>query len=144
MTAQAPRRQPLDRAGAPAAAPHCSRSAAILLAALALRLWNLDHGLPFAYNADEAEHFVPRAVEMPAAGLDPGYYENPPALTYLLYAILRSASSAGAIGATSRPTGAFLTARVVVALIGTLVVGAHVLGRAARLFGAASGSSPRR
>ena len=27
--------------------------AAILLVALALRLWNLDHGLPFAFNADE-------------------------------------------------------------------------------------------
>ena len=38
----------------------------ILLAALALRLWNLDHGLPFAYNADEAEHFVPRALDMAA------------------------------------------------------------------------------
>ena len=37
----------------------------ILLAALALRLWNLDHGLPFAYNADEAEHFVPRALDIP-------------------------------------------------------------------------------
>ena len=57
----------------------------ILLAALALRLWNLDHGLPFAYNADEAEHFVPRALDIAGGGgLDPGYSENPPALTYLL------------------------------------------------------------
>ena len=56
----------------------------ILVAALALRLWNLDHGLPFAYNADEAEHFVPRALDMAGGGsLDPGYYENPPSLTYL-------------------------------------------------------------
>ena len=31
----------------------------ILVVALALRLWHLDHGLPYAYNADEAEHFVP-------------------------------------------------------------------------------------
>ena len=43
----------------------------ILLAALALRLWNLDHGLPFAYNADEAEHFVPRALDM-ARRREPG------------------------------------------------------------------------
>ena len=57
----------------------------ILLGALALRLWNLDHGLPFAYNADEAEHFVPRALAIAGGGgLDPGYYENPPSLTYLL------------------------------------------------------------
>jgi 4-amino-4-deoxy-L-arabinose transferase-like glycosyltransferase len=85
----------------------------ILLAALALRLWNLDHGLPFAYNADEAEHFVPRALDMAGGGsLDPGYYENPPALTYLFALVYW-------IGGTA---DAFLTARVVVALIGTLVV----------------------
>jgi 4-amino-4-deoxy-L-arabinose transferase-like glycosyltransferase len=85
----------------------------ILLAALALRLWNLDHGLPFAYNADEAEHFVPHALDIAGGGgLDPGYYENPPALTYLLALVYW-------IGGTA---DAFLTARVVVALIGTLVV----------------------
>ena len=61
--------------------------AGILLLALALRLWNLDHGLPFAYSADEAEHFVPKAVGMFKDGLDPGYYENPSALTYLLYLV---------------------------------------------------------
>jgi 4-amino-4-deoxy-L-arabinose transferase-like glycosyltransferase len=85
----------------------------ILLAALALRLWNLDHGLPFAYNADEAEHFVPHALDVAGGGgLDPGYYENPPALTYLLALVYW-------IGGTA---DALLTARVIVALIGTLVV----------------------
>ena len=90
--------------------------AAILLVALALRLWNIDHGLPFAYSADEDEHFVPRAVEMFDGSLDPGYYENPPALTYLLYAVY-------ALGGV-REVGqeAFETARVAVALVGTLVV----------------------
>jgi 4-amino-4-deoxy-L-arabinose transferase-like glycosyltransferase len=109
---------------APAAARPLSRRTAlivlggILLVALGLRLWNIDHGLPFAYNADEAEHFVPKALDMfDGGGLDPGYYENPSALTYLLYAIY-------AIGGV-RELGeaAFETARVVVALIGTLVVG---------------------
>jgi 4-amino-4-deoxy-L-arabinose transferase-like glycosyltransferase len=86
----------------------------ILLGALALRLWNLDHGLPFAYNADEAEHFVPRALAMAGGGsLDPGYYENPPSLTYLLALVYWIGGTADAV----------LTARVVVALIGTLVVG---------------------
>ena len=49
--------------------------------------------------------------------LDPGYYENPSALTYLLYAIY-------AVGGV-REVGeaAFETARVAVALVGTLVVG---------------------
>jgi 4-amino-4-deoxy-L-arabinose transferase-like glycosyltransferase len=89
----------------------------ILLVALALRLWHIDHGLPFAYNADEAEHFVPKAVGMFDGSLDPGYYENPSALTYLLYAVY-------AVGGV-REVGeaAFETGRVVVALIGTLVVG---------------------
>ena len=45
------------------------------------------HGLPFAYNADEAEHFVPRAIAMLHGSLDPGYYENPPAFTYLLLGV---------------------------------------------------------
>jgi 4-amino-4-deoxy-L-arabinose transferase-like glycosyltransferase len=72
--------------------------------------------MPFAYSADEAEHFVPKAVGMFDGGLDPGYYENPSALTYLLYLVY-------AIGGV-RDVGesAFETARVVVALIGTLVV----------------------
>ncbi len=105
---------------------------AILAVALALRLWNLDHGLPHAYNADESEHFVPKAVKMFRAGLDPGYYENPPALTYLLYAIFKVRFSTGfpfgggsdfASSFAADPEPAFLTARVAVALIGTLVVG---------------------
>ena len=68
------------------------RLGAILVLALALRLWHLRHGLPFAYNADEAEHFVPKAIGMFGDGLDPGYYENPSALTYLLYLCSRSAT----------------------------------------------------
>ncbi len=90
--------------------------AGILLVALLLRLWNLDHGLPFAYNADEAEHFVPKAVGMFDDGLDPGYYENPSALTYLLF-LVYGVGQVRDLGDT-----AFLTARVVVALIGTGVV----------------------
>ena len=90
--------------------------AAILLVALALRLWNIDHGLPFAYNADEDEHFVPHAVEMFGGSLDPGYYENPPALTYLLYAVY----AVGGVREVAEQ--AFETARVAVALVGTLVV----------------------
>jgi 4-amino-4-deoxy-L-arabinose transferase-like glycosyltransferase len=98
----------------------------ILLAALALRLWNLDHGLPFAYNADEAEHFVPKAVDMFRGSLDPGYYENPPALTYVLYVIFNVRFGTGrdlVRDFAADPEAAFITARVAVALIGTLVVG---------------------
>jgi hypothetical protein len=104
----------------------------ILLVALALRLWHIGHGLPFAYNADEAEHFVPKAIEMFRGGLDPHYYENPSALTYLFYAIFKLRFTAGfpfgggrelVRGFAADPEAAFLTARVAVALIGTLVVG---------------------
>ena len=98
----------------------------ILLLALALRLWHLDHGLPFAYNADEELHFVPVAVKMFGGSLNPGYFENPPALTYLLFLVFKLRFGFGRdLIASFRadPEAAFLTARVVVALIGTLVVG---------------------
>jgi 4-amino-4-deoxy-L-arabinose transferase-like glycosyltransferase len=118
--ATAPGAEPLERPDA--RAPAISRGVAlgvlavILLVALALRLWNLDHGLPFAYNADEDEHFVPHAVDMFRGSLDPGYYENPPALTYLLYAVY------AVTGVREVSQEAFETARVAVALVGTLVV----------------------
>ena len=63
--------------------------ALILAAAFALRLWNIDYGLPFVYSIDEASHFTNRAVEMFWQDLDPGYYQNPAAFTYLAYGLLR-------------------------------------------------------
>jgi Dolichyl-phosphate-mannose-protein mannosyltransferase len=63
--------------------------ALILLAGFALRVWNNDYGLPFVYSVDEASHFASRAVEMFWQDLDPGYYQNPSAYTYLIYALLR-------------------------------------------------------
>src|ERR1700677_2994941 len=59
---------------------------ALLIGALGLRLWGLRQGLPYAYNTDEADHFVPRAVAMFAQHtLNPHYFANPPAFTYLLH-----------------------------------------------------------
>jgi Dolichyl-phosphate-mannose-protein mannosyltransferase len=63
--------------------------ALILAAAFALRLWNIDYGLPFVYSIDEATHFTSRSVEMFWQDLDPGYYQNPAAFTYLAYGLLR-------------------------------------------------------
>jgi dolichyl-phosphate-mannose-protein mannosyltransferase len=63
--------------------------ALILLAGFALRVWNNDYGLPFVYSVDEASHFASRAVEMFWQDLDPGYYQNPSAYTYLIYLLLR-------------------------------------------------------
>ncbi len=61
----------------------------ILVAGFALRLWNIDYGLPFVYSIDEGSHFTSRAVEMFWQDLDPGYYQNPSAYTYIVYAVLR-------------------------------------------------------
>ncbi len=62
--------------------------AGVLAGALALRLWGLRQGLPYAYNADENAHFLPHAIGMFGHDLDPGYYVNPPAYTYLLHVLL--------------------------------------------------------
>src|SRR5919198_298527 len=63
--------------------------ALILVAGFALRVWNIDYGLPFVYSIDEGSHFTSRAVEMFWQDFDPGYYQNPAAYTYLVYGLLR-------------------------------------------------------
>jgi 4-amino-4-deoxy-L-arabinose transferase-like glycosyltransferase len=103
----------------------------IMLGALALRLWSIKHGLPWVYSTDEEQHFVPHAVHMIGGSLDPNYFENPPALTYLLFAVFKLRFHAGfPFGSggflhsfTRDPTAVFTTARAVVALLGTLSVG---------------------
>jgi dolichyl-phosphate-mannose-protein mannosyltransferase len=62
----------------------------ILASGFALRVWNIDYGLPFVYSIDEGAHFTSRAVEMFWQDLDPGYYQNPAAYTYLIYLVLRA------------------------------------------------------
>jgi hypothetical protein len=99
--------------------------AGILVLALTIRLWAIGANLPYVYNSDEELHFVPKAVDMFGGSLNPGYFENPPALTYLLYAVYRLSYWGTALRHDFRldPGPAFETARIVVALIGTLVVG---------------------
>jgi len=63
--------------------------ALILASGLALRVVNLDHGLPFVWSLDEGTHFTNRAVLMFREGLDPGYYQNPPLFTELTHLLLR-------------------------------------------------------
>jgi hypothetical protein len=62
----------------------------ILVAGFALRIWHNDYGLPYVWSIDEASHFTSHAIEMFWQDLDPGYYENPSAYTYLLYGLLRA------------------------------------------------------
>lgn len=107
--------------------------AGLLAAGLGLRLWSFRYGLPWVYNRDEEEHFVPRAVGMFGGSLNPGYFENPPALTYLLYAVFKVRFTAGfpfggggdfVRGFRTDPTAAFETARVVVIVLGTATIAA--------------------
>ena len=63
--------------------------ALIVVAGFALRIWNIDYGLPFVYSVDEGSHFASRAVEMFWQDFDPGYYQNPATYTYLVYGLLR-------------------------------------------------------
>jgi 4-amino-4-deoxy-L-arabinose transferase-like glycosyltransferase len=93
----------------------------ILLGALVLRLWSLKHGLPFVYNTDEEQHFVPRALTMIGGSLDPHYFENPPLLTYVLFVVFRLRGFGSTLG--HDPAAVFTTARFIVALLGTLSVG---------------------
>jgi 4-amino-4-deoxy-L-arabinose transferase-like glycosyltransferase len=68
---------------------------------------------------------------MIGGSLNPGYFENPPALTYLLYLVFKVRFHAGFPFGSSGflhsfrhdPTAVFTTARFVVALLGTLSVG---------------------
>jgi Dolichyl-phosphate-mannose-protein mannosyltransferase len=108
----------------------------VLFVALGLRLWGIKEGLPYVYNIDEAGHFVPKAVTMFSDGLNPRYFVNPPALTYVLHFVF-DAWFGGAHGVNSEyvrdPGQVFLLGRVTVALLGTAAVWIlYLLG--ARLF----------
>jgi 4-amino-4-deoxy-L-arabinose transferase-like glycosyltransferase len=110
--------------------------ALLLAVAFALRLWGVKQGLPYVYNIDESGHFVPKAVEMSVHGLNPRYFVNPPALTYVLHAVF-TVWFGGAHGVTrefgSHPGNVYLLARVIVALLSTGAVWMlYLLG--ARLF----------
>ncbi|HEY5343915.1 MAG TPA: glycosyltransferase family 39 protein [Solirubrobacteraceae bacterium] len=118
----------------------------VLVVAFGLRLWGVKQGLPYVYNVDEYGHFVPEAVRMFGHGLNPHYFVNPPALTYLLHVVfglwfgLERASSHASIARefALHPERFFLVARVIVALLGTASVWLlYLLG--ARLFDRAIG-----
>jgi hypothetical protein len=116
---------------------------ALLAAAFGLRLWGLRHGLPFAYNVDEASNFVPTAISYFFSGTyDPNYFVNPPAFSYLLHGIyavwfgggwpLGAKWDAGHSFATD-PARAFELARITSAVLGTAAIG-FVYLTGARLF----------
>ncbi|MHB8241445.1 MAG: ArnT family glycosyltransferase [Solirubrobacteraceae bacterium] len=112
--------------------------AAVLLGGLALRLWGVAQGLPFAFNTDEADHFVPHAVKMFEQGtLNPHYFANPPAFTYVLH-FLFAVWLGGGGGARQafelHPAEVYTLARVAAAILGTAALWL-LYGAGARLFG---------
>jgi 4-amino-4-deoxy-L-arabinose transferase-like glycosyltransferase len=110
--------------------------AGVLIAAISLRLWGVGQGLPYVYNLDESDHFVPHAVAMFRHGLDPHYFANPPALTYLLH-VLFAVWFGGAGGVAHAyahsPEDVYVVARVATAALGAASVWLLYLA-AARLF----------
>ena len=102
---------------------------AILLLALGLRLWGLSWGLPWAFHPDEI-FYVDQAEDIVRFGdLNPKYFKNPSALTYLIAGELVAARALG-LGGPGLP---YLLARLDSALIGTASVGL-VFALGARLF----------
>ena len=122
--------------------------AAVLLGAFVLRVVGTDHGLPYAFNADENAHFVPRAIGLYGHEWNPDYFVNPPAYTYLLHVVF-SVWFGGRDGVSqlfaSDPTEVWVVARVTAAALGTLslwllyLAGTRLLDRRVGLLAAALG-----
>jgi hypothetical protein len=120
--------------------------AVVLLAGLGLRLWGVAQGLPYAYNTDEADHFVPHAVAMFGHDLNPHYFANPPAFTYVLHYLFAVAygGTAGVRHAFAlHPQEVYTLARIAAAVLGVAALwllyatGARLFGRAVGLLAAA-------
>ena len=117
----------------------------VLLATFGLRLWGIRQGLPYSYNVDEATHFVPRAIAFFTHDLNPQYFLNPPAYSYLLHLVfeLWFGSGDGVTRTfTTDPTQVYVVARLVAGVLGTLSVwltylaGERLFGRTVALLGA--------
>ncbi|WP_205698648.1 glycosyltransferase family 39 protein [Conexibacter sp. SYSU D00693] len=118
----------------------------LLVGTFVLRVWGADHGMPYAFNADENAHFVPKAIGLFGHGWNPDYFVNPPAYTYLLH-IVFDVWFGGREGVSAQyasdPTEVFVVARVAAAACGTLAVwllylaGARLFDRRVGLLGAA-------
>ena len=99
--------------------------AGVLALSFLLRVWGVKQGLPFAYNADENAHFVPKAIGFFGHSYNPQYFINPPAYTYLLHVVF-AVWFGGRDGVShayaTDPTSVFVVARITAGLLGTLAV----------------------
>ena len=99
--------------------------AALLILTLVLRLWGIKQGLPYIYNVDEESHFVPKAITFFGHSLNPNYFLNPPAYSYLLNIVFEfwfGSRDAVMRAYTSNPTEVYVVARVVASVLGTAAV----------------------
>ena len=111
----------------------------ILAGALAVRLYGIEHGLPFIYHSDESQHFTRYAVAMFDGDLNPHYFQNPATYTYLVYLALQLHGFDGiASQYLADPTEIYEIARFVavgLSLVGVATV--YTVGR--RLWGTFEG-----
>jgi len=97
----------------------------LLLVALAVRVWGAKSGLPYAYNVDENAHFVPRAIGFFGHTLNPYYFVNPPATSYVFYVVFAvwfGGGDGAALAYATDATEVWLVARLTVAIISTFAV----------------------
>ncbi len=98
---------------------------AVLALALLLRLWGIKSGLPYVYDTDENQHFVPHAIGLLGHSGNPNYFDNPPAFTYLLaivFEVYFGGRAALSHAFAVNPTEVWVLARVITALLGVLAV----------------------
>ncbi|MEA2197561.1 MAG: hypothetical protein QOJ25_1612, partial [Solirubrobacteraceae bacterium] len=119
---------------------------ALLIATLVLRLWGIKQGLPYSYNVDEEYHFVPKAITFFGHGLNPNYFLNPPAYSYVLNIVFElwfGGRDAVMRVYASNPTEVYVVARVVASVLGVVAVwltymtGKRLFGRGVGLLAAA-------
>ncbi len=104
---------------------HAPALTGLLVVVFLLRLWGIKQGLPYSYNVDEATHFVPRAVAFFSQSLNPHYFLNPPAYSYLLHIVFElwfGSADAVTRAFASNPSSVYLVARVLAAVLGTAAV----------------------
>src|SRR3979411_728521 len=125
---------------------HRPALALLLIVTFLLRLWGIKQGLPYSYNSDEATHFVPRAIGFFWHDMNPQYFLNPPAYSYLLHIVFElwfGSGNAATRAYVTDPTSLFVVARVVASLLGTAAVwltylaGVRLFGRTVGLLAAA-------
>jgi len=98
---------------------------AVLVVALLLRLWGIGSGLPYIYDTDENQHFVPHAIGLLGHRGNPNYFDNPPAFTYLLaiaFELYFGGRAALSHAFAVSPTEVWVIARTVTALLGVAAV----------------------